>query len=166
MRLQLLSCCSEICQNLSLHLQQILLFGEKAILKLLHWRIKNYKYWTQSLKYAIPVSCGTQLCASRIDSLSQLHVWKKKWQKSNTLENTDSDHVIYQKKDVLMGEVNNPPCDPRHKERFWFFLHFSGLLSLFHRKFNTHGKHSFSTSISNNFCSFHSLFSYHQVTPH
>lgn len=56
----------------------------------------------------IPVSRGIQLCATRIDSLSQLHIFKKK-QKSNTVGKTGSDHFIYQKKNVLMAGVNDSP---------------------------------------------------------
>lgn len=83
----------------------------------------------------IPVSRGIQLWATRIDSLSQLHIFNKK-QKSNILGKTGSGHFIYLKKIVLMAGVNNSPKLSRHKFRALASPAFCKIHGLFHKAFN------------------------------
>lgn len=53
----------------------------------------------------IPVSRGTQLCASRMDSLSQLHIKKKKEEviKIDYIRKKLAVNIIYQKYIYILG---------------------------------------------------------------
>lgn len=72
-------------------------------------RDENDKYFQHIHKIKRPVSRAIQLCASRMDSLSQLHLFKRKWNKVNTLENSGCE--------VLTPPLKEPPKPEKKNQK-------------------------------------------------
>lgn len=112
----------------------------------------------------IPVSRGIQLCASRMDSLSQLHSFKKEMIKIEYIrQNWQWPHYL-PKKECLKARVNHRPCCQKHELRTSASPAFCRTILYYFTEHLIYGMWSIIPSIpfiSNNFCSINYFFSHH-----